>query len=63
MTAAAERLWNVGQQVYVRNFGYGAPWLEGKIQKYTGPVSFKVLLEGGRVVRRHLHHIMHESLW
>ena len=52
-----ERLFEVGQQVYARNFGHGPLWLEGTIQNCTGPVSFKILLTDGRVWRRHIDHI------
>lgn len=52
-----ERLFSVGQRVYVQNFGTGVPWLMGKIQERTGPVSFRVRLDDGRIFRRHQDHL------
>ena len=55
---AVERRFTAGDPVYVRNFGQGHPWLPGHILEATGPVSFRVELEGGQMVwRRHLDHI------
>ena len=55
---AVERRFTAGDPVYVRNFGRGQPWLQGHILESTGPVSFRVELEGGQVVwRHHLDHL------
>ncbi|KAG1927461.1 retrotransposable element [Pimephales promelas] len=43
--------------VLVRNFSYGPKWIPGNIETVTGPVSYKVMLGDGRVVRRHVDQI------
>jgi len=55
---AVGRSFTAGDQVYVRNFGRGHPWLPGRILESTGPVSFRVQLENGQIIwRRHLDQI------
>ncbi|KAL2086043.1 hypothetical protein ACEWY4_017102 [Coilia grayii] len=54
---AKDRLFQAGDQVYVKNFATGTPWLPGVIQHQTGPVSFVVDLLDGRQVRRHQDHL------
>ena len=46
-----------GDPVYAENFGHGANWLPGVIETRTGPVSFVVRLQDGRVVKRHQDHL------
>lgn len=46
-----------GNRVYVCNFGSGEKWLPGVILEKTGPVSFRITLEDGRVIRRHQDHV------
>ena len=46
-----------GEEVYVRNFRCDPPWIAGEIIRVTGPLSFKIKLMDGRVIRRHQHHI------
>lgn len=41
-----------------RNFSYGAKWIPGFIAKSTGPLSYKVMLNGGFLVRRHVDQIL-----
>ena len=50
---AKARVFNVGQTVFMKNFGAGQKWLSGKIIQVTGPVSFRVRLEDGREKRCH----------
>ena len=47
--AARSRSFKDDETVYVRNFGPGQKWLPGMIVATTGPVSYRVLLEDGRV--------------
>ncbi|KAG1927827.1 K02A2.6-like [Pimephales promelas] len=54
---AHERSFCVGYPVLVRNFSYGPKWIPGNIETVTGPVSYKVMLGDGRVVRRHVDQI------
>ena len=55
--AARSRSFKDNETVYVRNFGPGQKWLPGTIVATTGPVSYRVLLEDGRVWRRHQDHM------
>ena len=44
-------------RVYVRNYNRGRPWVAGVVQSKTGPLSYTIKLEDGRVVKRHLDQI------
>ncbi|BFZ25831.1 hypothetical protein BsWGS_28870 [Bradybaena similaris] len=44
----------VGDRVYARNYSSGQAWLQGTVVDLSGPLSFKVRLPDGRVIRRHL---------
>ena len=55
---ARQRTFKEGEKVYAKNFRpFGQRWLPGKIIKRTGPVSVRVELTGGQVVRRHYDQI------
>ena len=54
---AKDRTLRVGETVFVRNFDGKSKWLCGVIVEQTGPVSFRVRLDDGRVVRRHVDHV------
>ena len=54
---AKDRTLRVGETVFVRNFDGKSKWLCGVIHEQTGPVSFRVRLDDGRVVRRHVDHV------
>ena len=43
----------IGDLVYSLNFGTGQKWLPEVIQQVTGPVSFMVRLEDGKIMQRH----------
>ena len=44
--------------VFVKNFGKTPSlWLTGKISKKTGPLSYRIILDDKRVMRRHVDHI------
>lgn len=47
----------VGEVVRAKNFASGPKWLNGIISQKTGPVSYEVKLEDGRVIRRHVDHL------
>ena len=51
-----------GDQVFVRNYQQGEQWVPGVIQDCTGPVSFRVKLQDGRVRRRHLDQVRSRSV-
>ncbi|XP_060742372.1 uncharacterized protein K02A2.6-like [Tachysurus vachellii] len=55
---AHERSFGVGDPVLVRNFTYGPKWIPGHIDTMTGPLSCKVMLGDGRVVRRHVDQVL-----
>ena len=50
---AKSRVFQVGDLVFVKNYGSGQRWLSGRIVTCTGPVSFRVQLDDGRVRRCH----------
>lgn len=52
-----DRHFEIGDRVYVHNFGSGQTWLQGTIIAVTGPLSYRVTLQDGRVIRRHLDQI------
>ena len=45
---AKDRTFELGNLVFLKNFGHRHRWLHGKITKITGPVSYHVLLDDGR---------------
>lgn len=47
----------VEEEVYVRDFRPGHTWLQGKIVKCSGSVSYRIKLDNGQVVRRHQDHL------
>ena len=49
----ASENFQIGQFVFVRNYGVGSLWLPAKIFARSGPVSFRVKLDDGR--ERHCH--------
>ena len=49
--------YELGDAVYARNFGYGSRWIPGLLVENTGPLSFKMECEGGRIWCRHVDHI------
>ena len=54
---AKDRALRVGDTVFVMNFSGKTKWLHGVIVEQTGPVSFRIRLEDGRVVRRHIDRV------
>ncbi|XP_038590459.1 uncharacterized protein K02A2.6-like [Micropterus salmoides] len=61
---ARGRWFKPGDSVLTQNFSLGPKWIPGIIESVTGPVSYKVLLGDGRVVRRHVDqiHTQHQRL-
>ena len=55
--SAKHRVFVVGDKVYAQNFGSGKFWFHGTVVEVTGPLSFKIQLEDGRILRRHVDHI------
>ena len=54
---AKERLFQIGDAVFVKNFSSGPTWLSGIIKEVRGPVSYTVTLSDNRVVRKHVDQI------
>ena len=55
---ARHRPFCVGEDVYAKNFASSKEkWLHGKIVAQSGPVSYRVKLDDGRVCSRHADHI------
>ena len=52
-TRARPRKFELGETVFVKNFGPGQKWLPGKVVEMTGPVSYRVEMEDGRERRCH----------
>ncbi|XP_029142078.1 uncharacterized protein K02A2.6-like [Protobothrops mucrosquamatus] len=44
----------VGDWVWTRNYGQGALWVAAVVVKVSGPLSYEVVLEDGRVIRQHI---------
>ena len=57
--SAKMRVFQVGDEVYVKNHRPGPVWLPGEIVEATGPLSFRVQLEDERVWRCHQDHLRH----
>ena len=52
-----QRTFAVGERVYVKNHRGGVPWLPGVIAQATGPVSYRVEMVDGKIIRSHQDHI------
>ena len=48
----------IGQHVMTQNFCNGARWIPGTVIDQTGPVSYRIRVQGGRVWRRHVDHLI-----
>ena len=55
--ASRDRGFTSGALVYAKNFGQGQRWWPGNVVEVTGPVSYRVSLESGHVIRRHQDHL------
>lgn len=60
--ASRDRRFETGDRVFVRNYQQGEQWVPGIIQNSTGPVSFRVKLQDGRVRRCHLDQVRSRSV-
>ena len=54
-----QRKLSAGQSVWVRNRANGRPWFPGTISKVLSQQRFRISLEDGRVVDRHIDHVRH----
>jgi transposase InsO family protein len=55
--SSRERQFNIGDPVFVRDFGSSSRWTSGVIAAIRGPVSYTVQLDDDRLVRRHVDHV------
>ena len=51
------RAFQVGDQVYARNFLGSPVWMEENILDKTGSVSFRIRLSNGRIWKRNIDHV------
>ena len=51
------RSFKVGEEVYVRSFNNINHWIPGSILPTTGPLSYKICLANGVVIKRHVDHV------
>ena len=58
---AVSHQFQVEEEVYVKDFRPGHTWLQGKIVKCSGPVSYRIKLNNGQLVRRHQDHLRKRS--
>ena len=56
-----DRFFSKGEKVFAKNHGKGDKWLYGEIVKKSGPLSFKVKLDDGRVAHYHQDHLRKRS--
>lgn len=49
---------NVGDPVYCRNYAGSPYWMPGTLQECLGPLTFTVLLQDGRVWKRHCDQLL-----
>ena len=52
-----DRQFQLGEAVYVRNFGRGGVWMPATISQILGPVSYACTTKPGSQVKRHVDHI------
>ena len=54
---AKKRTLDEGQAVYVKDFRHKKTWMPGTVVDKTGPVSARIQLDDGSVIRRHQDHV------
>ena len=54
---ARDREIQVDDPVYAKDFRHPKTWISGTVVEKTGPVSAQVLLNNGKVIRRHQDHL------
>lgn len=54
---AVSRYFVEGDKVYTHYGGMKVTWIPGIVQSITGPLSYLIELQDGRVVRRHVDHL------
>ena len=54
----SQRVFEEGEAVSTTNFGRGERWLSGLIKSKKGPLTYEVELDDGRIIKRHIDHII-----
>ena len=54
---AVTEIWRRGKQCLCVTLARGQEWLADVVESQTGPLSFRVRLEDGRLVKRHIDHV------
>ena len=58
------RSFKVNDKVYAKNLINNTPkWIAGTVTKVTGPLSYVIQLEDGRIVRRHVDHVKKKDVF
>ena len=52
-----DRAFDVNDKFFVNNPQGTPTWLEGIVTEITGPLSYKIKLSNGSIIRRHIYHI------
>jgi len=52
-----QRIFDIGDKVFVRNFAQVKKWLAGTVKEKKGPLSFVVETSDGRMMQKHMDHI------
>ena len=55
------REFEVGDAVLARNYNGGDKWVKGVVSEKSGPVSYKIRINGG-IIRRHVDQIVKSAL-
>ena len=44
-----------------KNFSSGPKWFTGVVEAVLGPLSYLIKLEDGRIIKRHIDHLLNHS--
>ena len=56
-----ERQFTEGELVLAKNFSSGPKWFTGVIEAVLRPLSYLIKLEDGRIIKRHIDHLLNHS--
>eukprot|EP00731_Ephydatia_muelleri_P032474 Em0024g18a len=57
LTVKLQRLFSVGDAVFVKNFSGSPKWIPGRVIANRGPLSLVIQLDNGSKVNRHVDHV------
>ena len=58
---ARDRQFQIGDNVFIENFGHGSKWIDGTVKEIRGLFTYMIELTDGRVVQRHVDHIRSQT--